>query len=94
MNKIPSGWKAYFPEDGESSSDAHEIEIYDFQRIVDAEDAAERACEYDWGNRDGWERGMDREFIIIVISPNGEHSAFKAWNETSVEHKVMGTDAR
>jgi hypothetical protein len=88
VTKIPSGWKAYFPEDGESLSDAHEITVYDFQRVSDAEHAAELACEYDWGERDGWERSMGSEFIIIVISPNGEHSAFKAWNEASVDHNV------
>lgn len=88
MSKVPSGWKAYFPEDGESADDAHEIGIYDFQRVSDAEYAAELACEYDWDNRDGWERSMGSEFIIIVISPNGEHSAFKAWNEASVDHNV------
>jgi len=88
VKKILSGWKVYFPEDSESADDAREIEIYDFQRIVDAEDAAERACEYDYHDRDGWERSMGSEFIIIVISPNGEHSAFKAWNEASVDHNV------
>jgi len=90
MSRIPSGWKVYFPEDGEATSDAREINIYDFQRICDAEHAAEKACELDYEERDGWERSMESEFILIVISPNGEHFPFKAWHEATVSHRVSG----
>lgn len=76
-------WSFYFPDEGEVASDAVPI----IGKVWDADDAAEIACEYDYSSREGWERG-EREFPIVVISPDGEEFRFFGWNEPSVNHCV------
>lgn len=92
MKTRPSGYKAYFPDDGEGPEDAREIMTYEWRRVGDAEDAAEEACEYDHSDRDGWERnmtgGQTSEFAIVIIDPAGQEHRFKAWHEASIEHRV------
>lgn len=81
-------WKAYFPEDGESADDAMVLTARTGRRILDAEDAAEIACEYDHDNRDGWERKNEQAFLIVVIDPKGISWRFSAHHEPSVNHHV------
>lgn len=96
MKTKPSGYKAYFPDDGEGPEDAREIKTYDWQSVYDAEDAAEHACEYDHSERDGWERsmagGQTSEFAIVVIDPMGQEVRYKGWHEVSIEHRVTAED--
>jgi len=77
-------WMFYFPGNGETKSDA--IEYSD--RVCDAEDVAHHACEYDYTVRDGWERGMEVDLTVVVISPDGVETEFKTFNYTTVEHHV------
>lgn len=92
MKTRPSGYKAYFPDDGEGPEDAREIMTYEWRRVGDAEDAAEEACKYDHEERDGWERNMSggqtSEFAIVIIDPMGQEHRYKAWHEASIEHRV------
>jgi hypothetical protein len=76
-------WLAYFPEDGQTIEDATLI-----MGAYDAEDAAKQAVEYDFGNRDGWERTAECEFKVIVVSPDDKEFEFMGWNEPSVDHRV------
>lgn len=76
-------WVFYYPDDGESQDDARPI----IGRIPSPRRAAIEACEYDYNNRDGWER-IDREFLIAVISPDGIESRFMGRHEPSISHCV------
>ena len=82
MNKARE-WSFYFPEDGETASDAVPI----IGSVFDAEDAAAEACRYDYGSRDGWER-IESEFPIVVISPDGEETHFLGCHERTIQHTV------
>jgi hypothetical protein len=83
-------WRAYYPEDGETADDARVIAPrWDWQkRFLDAEDAARRACEIDYDERDGWERSRDSDFPIVVIAPDGTETHWTGRHEPSVEHVV------
>jgi len=81
-----AGWRYYFPDD-EGADDAREIKLYR-GGALDAEHAAQLACELDYARHDGWERGETR-FQIAVISPDGDEHRFEAWHEPSVEHRVL-----
>jgi hypothetical protein len=91
-----TGFKAYFPDDDEGPEDARDIRVYDWQKVFDADDAAEHACEYDFGERDGWERGMQggqtAEFVIVIIDPSGNETRYRCWHEASVEHNARRID--
>lgn len=83
-------WKAYYPDDAETADDARKIApLWDWQIIHDAEDAARRACEIDYVNRDGWERAADETFPIVVIAPDGTETWWEGSHEPSVEHNVQ-----
>lgn len=84
-----SGWRYYFPDEAETADDAREF-VGVRRRIDDADDAAQAACEKDYHEHDGWERG-ESEFEIAVISPAGDEFRFRAWHEPSVEHHVSKT---
>lgn len=85
---VKSGeWSFYFPESGETKADAIPI----IGRIFDADHAAHEACIYDYQSRDGWER-LEVEFSIVVVSPDGEETAFVGWHEPSVDHSVREAD--
>ena len=83
-------WRAYYPEDGETADDARVIKppVWRNLRFLDAEDAAEIACEYDYSNRDGWERTMGEVFGIVVIAPDGTETRWNAHHEATVTHNV------
>lgn len=83
-----AGWRYYFPEDGETADDARELQTR--RSIKGAEDAALYACELDFARHDGWERGED-QFVIVILSPDGDESRFCAWHEQSVVHRVSET---
>lgn len=85
----PRLWKFYFPEGAETADDAREVLLTGF---VEAEDVARHACEYDFNQCDGWERGMGARFPIVVISPDGEQFRFKGHHEPSVDHFVEEDD--
>lgn len=78
-------WKYYFPDEGEDEGDARAFK--NGTKFFDAEDAAVRACELDFSNHDGWERG-NTEFRIAIVGPDGKVSVFRACHEPSVEHRV------
>lgn len=80
-----TGWLYYFPDDGETTDDARRFGPLD--KITDADDAAQCACERDFDRHDGWERGPT-EFTIAIIAPDGSETRWKAWHEPSVEHYV------
>ena len=88
MKTKDSGWAYYVPEYGEGKGDATVIYTYDWQGVHDAEDAAERAAEDDWDNRDGWEAGLGDGPEIVVVSPNGAETRFSTEREAAVEHRV------
>jgi hypothetical protein len=96
MKTKATGYKVYFPDDGEGPQDAHDIKVYDWQKIYDAEHAAEHASALDYGERDGWERGMTRgecdKFAMVIIDPSGNESRYQGWHEASVEHKAERVD--
>jgi hypothetical protein len=76
-------YKCFFPEDYEDETDAIEI------RASDAEDAAYKACELDYTDRDGWERLKHGEgFLIRVVCPDATIEDFKGFHEPSIEHYV------
>ena len=82
-------WRAYYPEDGETADDAQVVEPRKWgPKIYDAEDAARRACEIDFDQRDGWERSKDAGFPIAVIAPDGTETRWIGRHEPSVTHTV------
>lgn len=89
-----SDWKAYFPECGEAASDAVTITPrWSGEKFYDAEEAASRACEIDFderesGERGGGERGEGVSFDIVVISPAGDETRWKGRHARSVSHHV------
>lgn len=85
-------WQAYYPDDGETADDARDLPQSWGKTIWDAEDAARVACEFDYYSRDGWERGMEELFPIVVIAPDGTESRWKAYNEQRVGHNVDEDD--
>ena len=85
-------YNVYFPDDGESKDDARRVYSRPWRTIYDAEDAAIAACELDFSHRDGWERGMESYFPIVVIAPDGTETRWKAWSEASVTHKAEPED--
>jgi hypothetical protein len=48
--------------------------------------AAQAAVEDDWDNCDGWERGCDKPFDLVVVSPGGQRHRFVGNNEATVSH--------
>jgi len=82
------GWRVYYPDDGETIDDARKLSPPPWKRFYDEQSVAEFACEYDYRERDGWERGMENRFAIVVVSEDGEETMFQAWNEVSVDHKA------
>jgi hypothetical protein len=91
VGDLVSGWRFYFPEDGESVEDATVWRPkWDWQRALpdDAQHVAERACEIDFSDRDGWERGEDAAFKIVVIAPNDAETVFTGRHVPSVDHQV------
>lgn len=80
-------WAYYFSDDGETAEDARVFPKATDHLFDDAEEAAQIACELDFNNHDGWERG-DREFKITIIAPDGSETTFSAQHEPSVEHRV------
>jgi hypothetical protein len=81
-------WRVYFPDDGETADDARGLHPKPWSRIFDAKDAAAAACELDYGDRDGWERGMENRFKITIIAEDGSETQWKGWSEMTVEHKA------
>ncbi len=79
-------WRYYFSGEGETAEDARVLTKLPYP-LDDAEEAAQFACERDYCERDGWERG-DSEFEITIVAPDGEETTFKARHEPSVEHRV------
>ena len=57
MKPPMTDWQVFYIDDGETKDSARPIRWH--RRIIDAEDAAQAAQEYDWGSRDGWERGLE-----------------------------------
>jgi hypothetical protein len=96
MTKIATGWKVYFPDDDQGPEDAVEITCYEWRRVCNADAAADEACEYDYDERDGWERSMSGgstpEFPMVIISPDGTESRYVGWHEPSVEHNTRCVD--
>lgn len=74
-------FKYYFVEDGEKLENALEVKAWD------ADEAAEKAVEYDWAFRDGWERG-ETEFRLTVISPEGKETTYIGMHEQTIAHRV------
>lgn len=79
-----SGWKYYVKSYGETAEDAAEITIRNWDRIHDAEGAAQYAAENDWDNG-GCDAGIGKGPVITVISPDGDESDFNTETEASVE---------
>ena len=79
-------WQVYFPDDCEDASDARFIYSKPWDKIYDAEDAARKASELDYGERDGWTRGMDNRFAMVIVAPDGTESRWEGWHEASVDH--------
>lgn len=79
-------WKFYYPDDGDTIEDASEAPSGSI-RHADAESVAQFACEFDYSDRDGWER-RDEDFTIAVVAPDGTETRFIAHHEPSVEHYV------
>lgn len=82
-------WRVYFPDDGDGRDDAQVI--VGRRDFWCAEDAARAACEMDYTERDGWERG-DATFPAVVISPDGQETKWNFCHEPSVEHTVREAD--
>jgi hypothetical protein len=86
---MTDAWRAYYPEDGETADDARVIEPRKWgPRIYDAEYAAQRACVFDFDERDGWERSQDVGFPIVVIAPDGTETRWIGRHEPSILHIV------
>ena len=80
-----SGWKFYFPGDGQDEEDAVPVPPTVWNS---PDDVAQYACEYDYHQRDGWERDADSIFSIIVTHPDRGNYLFKASHEQTVNHTV------
>lgn len=80
-------WRAYFPDDAETPEDAVVLRPQVWREIYNAEDAAEIACKYDYGNRDGWERNGET-FLIHIIAPDGSETCWSARHEPTIHHSV------
>lgn len=86
-------WKAYYPDDGYTADDPFVINPRRYgPRIYNASDAAQRACEIDYDEHDGWQRGAGSDFSIVVIAPDGTETRWRARHEPSIEHVVDQED--
>ena len=92
MSMIKTDWKAYYPDDDETADDADNIKIYYWQKIYDEDCAAKYACEWDYSNRDGWERTGEASFRIVIIDPEGTEHHFKAWHEPTIVYHAEKID--
>lgn len=77
-------WQVYYPNDGETIEDAHNLGA----NLLDAEHAAEIACVHDYNSRGGWERGLDIPFPAVIISPDGSESRWTLKHERSIYHRA------
>lgn len=84
-------WRVYYPEDGETGDEAVEVRPYAWEKIFDAEHAAEIACRNDYDKRDGWERGQT-EFPIVIIAPDDSETKWTCAHEPSVRHAARRTE--
>lgn len=80
-----SDWRYYCPGDGETADDARDVKPYTWEKIVDAEHAAEIACRTDYDHHDGWERGQDG-FVIMLIDKDEVETKWTCAHEPSVRH--------
>lgn len=81
-------WKFYFPDDGQTVENAVPIVT---GHIMDAEHAAEEACDYDLSSREGHLR-LDSPFNIAVISPEGGETVFVGQHEATIVSHVREAD--
>lgn len=88
MKLKKTDWSYYIPELGEEKDDASALYVYTWESIYDAEEAAEKASEDDWDNRDGWEAGVGDGPTIVIVSPDGEETTFETYREAVVQHSV------
>ena len=84
-------WRAYFPDDGGSPETAFELFPATRSHCYTAEDAAWHAVEQDYSDSAG-ERGLDRRFAVVVISPTGEETHWWGENSATVIHTVEKVD--
>lgn len=78
-------WRFWFPEDGDTREDAVE---YKARGWMLSEDVARHACEYDFNERDGWERPAGQSFAIAVEDDKGNVTLWTGTHEPTVEHVV------
>ncbi len=83
-----SEWRVYCPDDGETSDDAVLVRPYVWDPIFDAEHAAQIACRNDFEDRGGHERGLDVEFVLVIIAPGGTETKWACVNKPSVIHRA------
>lgn len=91
MSDTDIKWRVYYPENGETAEDAVCLTAYRKRRIIDAEDAAEIACEYDY-NENGGDYRDGEAFIIVIIDPNGNEHQFHGRHEAIIIHTVESTN--
>ena len=74
-------FKVWFPEDGETEEDAVILESY-FEYVGDT------ASEYDYHNRDGWERGFDEFEEVHFKEVDGDGTIYKTeiWLEAAIHY--------
>ena len=66
-------WRYFMPGDGKTTEDAIVIPEREYNRVLNAENAAEMARVHDHDECDGYERGTD-EIEIAVIDPDGSET--------------------
>ncbi len=75
-------FKVWWPDEGETEADA-----IDILGCFDHEQAADQAAEYDYDNRDGWERTECEEYPVCIKDVDtGEVQRFMCWWEPSVNY--------
>lgn len=81
-----SRWQYYYPDDGESAEDAKTMPKG--STVWSPQCVADYAADFDYNERDGWERGQCEIYRIVVISPEGEETSFSAHWYLDVRHYV------
>lgn len=79
-------WRYYIPDEHDNAVPPTEDMYVVPGKFVSAWGAAQAAVQDDWDNHDGWERGCNKPFDLVVVHPDGEHFTFVANNEATVSH--------
>jgi hypothetical protein len=81
-------WRYYLPDE-HNNVEPPISEMYVLPgTFTSAYFAAQAAVQDEWDNHDGWERGCDKPFDLVIADPRGKLTTFVGNNEATIYHNA------